>query len=680
MPKRIYKSYSEKDLQDALDDIKSKRLSINAASKKYKIAKGTLYNKHKNRHALKIGRPFVFTDEEEQIFVRHMVTISEWGFPFDLRDLRYFIKAYLDKSGRRILRFKNNLPHRDWARKFVRRHKSELTHRTCQNIKKSKADLKPEDIKEYFENLKASLVEADGTPIDPHKIFNYDETNLSDDPGVKKCIFKRGLKYTERIRDSTKSSISIMFCGSATGSLIPPYVVYKAEHLWQPWIEGGPEKARYNRSRSGWFDATIFTDWFLNCFLPATRKIEGCKVLIGDNLSSHFSKEVLEAAHKNNVLFICIPKNSTHICQPLDVAFYGPLKQMWRKILDEWKMSLQKKSQTLSKEAFPSLLKKLCDKLVDSNGVSNNLVSGFLKTGIYPFCPEKVLERLPAFHVTAGNDIDVSSVLIDFLKGLRHGTSNTKVTRRSKINVVPGKSISREELTLGQPNIQTPHGNEYENYSSDDDLPLSVLYPGAVFQERLNPNTSLSSDSQATFHTDLYLETSVLPEIQLTTNTDREPNTPVSFDLQSASNTDLQTELNITSILDREDNSPCNSSDISYIDTSDDNSDFIGDMSEEELESLKNVVRVGLFVVVKLPVSNRKDSYKYFVGKIIERLSSKEFDVSFLKSKNHKFVWPSLEDRSVVQRFEIITGLTPPTETKRGFVFVEEEIKNYPLD
>lgn len=66
-----------------------------------------------------------------------------------------------------------------------------------------------------------------------------------------------------------------------------------------------------------------------------------------------------------------------------------------------------------------------------------------MKTGIYPFCPEKVLERLPAFHVTANNnDIDVSDVLIDFLKGLRHGTTDTKVSRRSKINVVPGKRIS----------------------------------------------------------------------------------------------------------------------------------------------------------------------------------------------------------------------------------------------
>lgn len=205
---------------------------------------------------------------------------------------------------------------------------------------------------------------------------------------------------------------------------------------------------------------------------------------------------------------------------------------------------------------------------------------------------------------------------------------------------------------------------------------LSACYSGAVL--RLNPNTPVSFDKQLTFQTDPY--SSVLPDMQSTSNTHPIPSTPLPFN-SPTSNRDLQTESNILSpVSDREEGSLGNSSDIPYMDTSDDNSDFIGDISEEEIKELLNVVQQGVFVVVKLPVSNRKDSYKFFVGKVIERLSSKEFNVSFLKSKNHKFVWPPLEDNSVVQKSEIITVLTAPTETKRGFVFVEEEIKSYSLD
>jgi len=44
--------------------------------------------------------------------------------------------------------------------------------------------------------------------------------------------------------------------------ILPPYVVYKAEHLWDLWTTGCLKGARYNRSKSGWFDAVTFKDWF----------------------------------------------------------------------------------------------------------------------------------------------------------------------------------------------------------------------------------------------------------------------------------------------------------------------------------------------------------------------------------------------------------------------------------
>jgi len=51
-----------------------------------------------------------------------------------------------------------------------------------------------------------------------------DETNVTDDPGVKQCIFRRGVKYPERVRNATKASTSLMFCGSASGVVLRLYV------------------------------------------------------------------------------------------------------------------------------------------------------------------------------------------------------------------------------------------------------------------------------------------------------------------------------------------------------------------------------------------------------------------------------------------------------------------------
>ena len=61
--------------------------------------------------------------------------------------------------------------------------------------------------------------------ISPDNIINVDETNVTDDPGNKKILSKGGVKYPERVHNSSKASISLMYCGSAAGTLLPPYVV-----------------------------------------------------------------------------------------------------------------------------------------------------------------------------------------------------------------------------------------------------------------------------------------------------------------------------------------------------------------------------------------------------------------------------------------------------------------------
>ncbi|CAB3241731.1 unnamed protein product [Arctia plantaginis] len=41
-----------------------------------------------------------------------------------------------------------------------------------------------------------------------------------------------------------------MFCGSASGELMPPYVVYKSQKLWDTWTENVPKGCHYSNSPS----------------------------------------------------------------------------------------------------------------------------------------------------------------------------------------------------------------------------------------------------------------------------------------------------------------------------------------------------------------------------------------------------------------------------------------------
>lgn len=487
---RSYNNYPEAVLNEAVEAVRSKKMSLRkaASSFNYKIPLGTLSYKVKEKHKAKPGRPTALTDIEEKEIARHIVAVAEWGFPFSMMDLRVFVRTYLSACGKKIPQFKTNLPSIEWANNFLVRQSDILTCRVAQNIKRSRASVTKEAFVSYFKHLEKTLIDENGEPVPPERIFNYDETNLSDDPGTKKCIFQKGVKYPERIKDFSKSAISIMFCGSAVGKMIPAYVVYKSTQLWSTWQEGGPDKTRYGHSKSGWFDAASFADWFEYTFVPHVRDLPGRKVLIGDNLSTHFSERVLKLAKERNISLTCLVPNSTHLSQPLDVAFYGPLKKYWRGILDAWKGQGGKRSCLLTKEAFPKLLKKLYEKLYpDEPEVSSNLVAGFRKCGIFPLCPDQVVSRLPDVSQAAGDvSANVSTSVIDVLRSMREGEPS-KPGRRRKVNVPPGGSISVENLLgpprpkracVGEGPTSKPSSIDEKDLcddDSDDDLPGAFL-------------------------------------------------------------------------------------------------------------------------------------------------------------------------------------------------------------
>ena len=69
-------------------------------------------------------------------------------------------------------------------------------------------------------------------------IFNYDEMNLQDDPVQSWVFVRRGRKRVENVKDTSKTSILVMWCGSAEGKCLLPMVVYKAENLYQGCVQG----------------------------------------------------------------------------------------------------------------------------------------------------------------------------------------------------------------------------------------------------------------------------------------------------------------------------------------------------------------------------------------------------------------------------------------------------------
>lgn len=259
---RSYKNYTQETLDNALEEIRTKKLSFRQAEQKYGIHKNTLFAKMHDKNPKSAGGQTVLSKAEESSMVGHILAMANYGFPLTAFDIRCIVKAYLDRTGRKVKCFKNNLPGTEWVRFFLTRHKN-LTQRIAKNITHSRAANDEGILTKFFDHLEDELKDVPST-----NIWNYDETNLVDDPGSIRVITKRGTKYPERIRNSSKACTSIMVCGSAAGQLAPIYVNYKAEKIWTTWTENGPHEARYNRTKSGWFDSQSFEDWFISLMLP----------------------------------------------------------------------------------------------------------------------------------------------------------------------------------------------------------------------------------------------------------------------------------------------------------------------------------------------------------------------------------------------------------------------------
>jgi hypothetical protein len=110
--------------------------------------------------------------------------------------------------------------------------------------------------------------------------------------------------------------------------------------------------------------------------------------LFFDGHHSHISLELIRKARDNNILLLCLPPNTTHLLQPLDVGVFAPLKNAWKVILKRHK--LETRGANVNKEIFPHLLSELWE----TSFTPQHCKGGFRGAGLVPFSPEHVLAKL----------------------------------------------------------------------------------------------------------------------------------------------------------------------------------------------------------------------------------------------------------------------------------------------
>ena len=183
--------YSQETLEKCLSCVRKGKMSMKKASRHFNVPYGTIRNKINNLHPKTSGEQTALQDNLEEHILNSLDLLTDWKVPFDGFGVRCLVKAYLDKKCDTVSCFKENMPGNDWLHGFVKRHN--LTKRITDNVKAARAEVNHEVINNYFDNLEEWIKD-----IPPENIFNYDETNITDDPGAKLVITRRGKNRIKR--------------------------------------------------------------------------------------------------------------------------------------------------------------------------------------------------------------------------------------------------------------------------------------------------------------------------------------------------------------------------------------------------------------------------------------------------------------------------------------------------
>ena len=94
---RSYKDFTDENLKKAVKACRDECSSIKDACDLHGVKRGTLHKALKGKHQNAPGGMTVFSQTEELGSIKHLIVVSEWGFPMDEMDVRYLAKSYLDK-------------------------------------------------------------------------------------------------------------------------------------------------------------------------------------------------------------------------------------------------------------------------------------------------------------------------------------------------------------------------------------------------------------------------------------------------------------------------------------------------------------------------------------------------------------------------------------------------------
>ena len=398
--------------------------SLRDCAKAFNIPKSTLYDRIKAGPDAHLSRPGkkskVMTPAEEKRIVDHiqfLATVNKTGVSFTgLRSLLQTVLLAIHKAqpGRaNIFEKENFLPSKNFVQSFTKRHK--LSTVKSKEISHGRKQLKAADIEEWFAITECKFFsdpELQEAIQDPSRVFNTDETGVRMGQEKRNVLVKTGTKEVQHLTNGSgsRTSISVSFTVSADGGIVPPRALYKVSKnyatgkLSKMPCDGKSGKWKVSSSPKGFQTAATFINVLEDLLEYAKEKeLKFPLILFLDQANSHITLEISKFCRENAIQLWFFVPNASHIQQPLDLTYFGPLKYNYRREIESFtNLPLNAgRKNILDKWTILDMLRRACDKTPDES-----IIAGFEKAGIIPWDPAQVQNMFPKGIQETSSDQD----------------------------------------------------------------------------------------------------------------------------------------------------------------------------------------------------------------------------------------------------------------------------------
>ncbi|POM77159.1 Hypothetical protein PHPALM_5499 [Phytophthora palmivora] len=310
-------------LQQAVDAVNDKRLSLRAAATRFSVSKSKIHRRTSGQVELtsRNGPEPILTSGEINGVVKAVMMRTRHGQCYTKDELGLFIRAIVENSphSREI---PENFPSKSYIQRFVVKHAVDFSSRRAQSLEVCRA--KASTVEKHFNNFKEVMSSVADIPTS--RIWNLDETGMSCQILCtrKKVLAAKHMRANVQ-ESNDRTNVSALVCVNADGGFAPPFFILPAKKIRVRDTAEGLKGSMFAASESVFLTTKLFIqyfEWFVQV-IPPERPV----LVIADGYKCHFSSRTLQYARKHSILLYALPAHTSQFLQPQSERSLGAEKQ-----------------------------------------------------------------------------------------------------------------------------------------------------------------------------------------------------------------------------------------------------------------------------------------------------------------------------------------------------------------